>query len=143
MPLDSCTKKAKENKKPSQSLIKRRKAHRREMPKPIRHDYHQIRENHKLKKSTVLISILLLLPALLLFRTHATPSPGSEAGRRRLLWTVTLQKSYITYDVLKRDKVPCDRPGSPYYSCHENGDSKANPYVRGCSIITGCREGSP
>ncbi|KAG0455270.1 hypothetical protein HPP92_024562 [Vanilla planifolia] len=102
--------------------------------------------------------LLLLLLGLSLFPPHASPS--SEAGCRRtgdcgrespemesnsaarLLWE-TLSKKYITYDALRRDAVPCDHPGLPYYSCRGGGESSANPYVRGCSMITGCRGGYP
>ncbi|PKA61032.1 Protein RALF-like 1 [Apostasia shenzhenica] len=53
---------------------------------------------------------------------------------RRILWG-TLPTKYVSYDALRRDSVPCDRLGAPYYSCHEGGALKANPYARGCSRI--------
>ncbi|PIA35932.1 hypothetical protein AQUCO_03400076v1 [Aquilegia coerulea] len=53
---------------------------------------------------------------------------------RRVLYE---QKKYISYETLKRDVVPCDRPGAPYYDCHHMG--QANPYSRGCEVITRCR----
>ncbi|KAG6504114.1 rapid alkalinization factor-like [Zingiber officinale] len=43
---------------------------------------------------------------------------------------------YISYDALKRDRVPCDRRGQSYYNC--NRQRQANPYRRGCTIITRC-----
>ncbi|KAJ7979174.1 Rapid alkalinization factor [Quillaja saponaria] len=55
----------------------------------------------------------------------------SETNRRVL----TMQKKYISYHTLRRDMVPCDRPGASYYNCHAG---QANPYSRGCDIITRC-----
>ncbi|PON95480.1 Rapid alkalinization factor [Trema orientale] len=56
----------------------------------------------------------------------------SEINRRVL----AMQKRYISYETLKRDMVPCARAGAPYYNCHVG---PANPYSRGCEVITGCR----
>ncbi|XP_020227287.1 protein RALF-like 24 [Cajanus cajan] len=58
----------------------------------------------------------------------------SESNRRVL----AMQKKYISYDTLKRDMVPCDRPGASYYNCHA---MRANPYSRGCEVITACARG--
>lgn len=57
----------------------------------------------------------------------------SEINKRMLM----MAKKYISYETLKKDAVPCDRPGAPYYNCH--GMNKANPYNRGCEMISGCR----
>ncbi|CAL5394990.1 unnamed protein product [Camellia sinensis] len=54
----------------------------------------------------------------------------SESNRRVLL----IQKRYISYETLKRDSVPCTKPGASYYNCK----GEANPYHRGCEVITGC-----
>ncbi|AES71939.1 protein RALF-like 22 [Medicago truncatula] len=59
----------------------------------------------------------------------------SESNRRVL----AMQKKYISYDTLKRDMVPCDRPGASYYNCHRR---QANPYSRGCEVITACVRGA-
>ncbi|KAL3835016.1 hypothetical protein ACJIZ3_009752 [Penstemon smallii] len=59
----------------------------------------------------------------------------SEGNRRVLL----MQKRYISYDTLRRDMVPCDKPGASYYNC--KGQSVANSYNRGCEVITRCRGG--
>ncbi|XP_058759482.1 protein RALF-like 24 [Vicia villosa] len=59
----------------------------------------------------------------------------SETNRRVL----AMQKKYISYDTLKRDKVPCERAGASYYNCHPR---QANPYSRGCEVITACARGS-
>ncbi|KAI3459704.1 hypothetical protein Pfo_016367 [Paulownia fortunei] len=59
----------------------------------------------------------------------------SESNRRALL----MQKRYISYDTLKRDLVPCDRPGASYYNC--KGPGVANSYSRGCEMITRCARG--
>ncbi|KDP39326.1 hypothetical protein JCGZ_01083 [Jatropha curcas] len=56
----------------------------------------------------------------------------SEISRRVLL----MQKKYISYETLKRDMVPCAKPGASYYDCHAG---EANPYSRGCEVITRCR----
>ncbi|KAI3470036.1 hypothetical protein Pfo_026699 [Paulownia fortunei] len=59
----------------------------------------------------------------------------SESNRRVLL----MQKRYISYETLKRDLVPCDRPGASYYNCKSPG--VANSYNRGCEVITRCARG--
>lgn len=56
----------------------------------------------------------------------------SESTRRILL----MGKKYISYETLKRDIVPCNRPGASYYKCDA---AQANPYTRGCEVIAGCR----
>lgn len=45
-------------------------------------------------------------------------------------------KRYISYETLRRDVVPCGTPGASYYNCRKN--EVANPYNRGCEIITLC-----
>lgn len=60
------------------------------------------------------------------------PEMDSEISRRVL----AMQKKYISYETLKRDLVPCARPGASYYNCHAVA---ANPYNRGCDVITRCR----
>lgn len=62
------------------------------------------------------------------------PEMDSETNRRVL----AMQKKYISYDTLKRDMVPCDRAGASYYNCHA---IRANPYNRGCEVITACARG--
>ncbi|KAJ4723233.1 Rapid alkalinization factor [Melia azedarach] len=59
------------------------------------------------------------------------PEMESETSRRVLV----MQKKYISYDTLRRDMVPCDKPGASYYECHSG---QANTYGRGCEIITRC-----
>ncbi|KAK2973615.1 hypothetical protein RJ640_027525 [Escallonia rubra] len=56
----------------------------------------------------------------------------SESNRRALLMT----RKYISYETLKRDIVPCGTPGASYYNCKPSG--QANPYNRGCEVITRC-----
>ncbi|CAK7328399.1 unnamed protein product [Dovyalis caffra] len=53
----------------------------------------------------------------------------SEISRRVLL----MRKKYISYETLKRDMVPCDKPGASYYNCNAR---QAHPYTRGCEVIT-------
>ncbi|TKY47819.1 RALF 24 [Spatholobus suberectus] len=62
------------------------------------------------------------------------PEMDSETNRRVLV----MQKKYISYDTLKRDMVPCDNAGASYYNCHAR---RANPYNRGCEVITACARG--
>nr|XP_043611184.1 protein RALF-like 24 [Erigeron canadensis] len=57
----------------------------------------------------------------------------SESSRRVLM----MERKYISYETLKRDLVPCGTPGASYYNCKGKG-SVANPYNRGCEIITRC-----
>ncbi|XP_054822267.1 protein RALF-like 33 [Prosopis cineraria] len=64
-------------------------------------------------------------------RETETTTMDSESNRRIL----AMQKKFISYDTLRRDMVPCDRPGASYYNCHAK---PANPYQRGCEIITTC-----
>jgi hypothetical protein len=45
---------------------------------------------------------------------------------------------YLSYSVLMPDTVPCSVPGMSYYNCQPGAD--ANPYTRGCSAITQCRD---
>ncbi|KVH90923.1 protein RALF-like 24 [Cynara cardunculus var. scolymus] len=59
----------------------------------------------------------------------------SESSRRRVL---LMRKRYISYETLRRDVVPCGTPGASYYNCRANGNGIANPYNRGCQIITRC-----
>lgn len=56
----------------------------------------------------------------------------AAAVRRGLQW----RKRYLSYDVLKKDRVPCNRRGHSYYNCQRS--RQANPYRRGCSFITKC-----
>ncbi|KAJ9690483.1 hypothetical protein PVL29_012902 [Vitis rotundifolia] len=56
----------------------------------------------------------------------------SETNRRSL----AQGRRYISYGALKRNQVPCNRRGRSYYNCRRGG--RANPYRRGCSVITKC-----
>ncbi|XVE92747.1 hypothetical protein REPUB_Repub01dG0126300 [Reevesia pubescens] len=56
----------------------------------------------------------------------------SDISRR----TLAGQKRYISYGALKQNRVPCNRRGNSYYNCGASG--RANPYKRGCSVITHC-----
>ncbi|KAL6009313.1 hypothetical protein ACLOJK_022542 [Asimina triloba] len=60
----------------------------------------------------------------------------SEINRRIL----AVQKRYISYGSLRKDAVPCSRPGASYYNCRQ---MEGHPYARGCSVITACRENVP
>ncbi|KAJ8633369.1 hypothetical protein MRB53_026705 [Persea americana] len=53
---------------------------------------------------------------------------------RRVLWA--RGQRFISYDALKNDRIPCSRRGHSYYNCRRN--IRANPYRRGCSVITRC-----
>ncbi|XP_059446798.1 protein RALF-like 24 [Corylus avellana] len=58
----------------------------------------------------------------------------SESNRRVL----AMQRKYISYATLRRDMTPCAKPGAPYYNCNAG---VANPYNRGCEVITRCARG--
>ncbi|KAM0070856.1 putative rapid ALkalinization Factor [Helianthus debilis subsp. tardiflorus] len=55
----------------------------------------------------------------------------SESARR-----VLAGRGYISYGALQKNIVPCNQRGHSYYSC--NSRRQANPYRRGCNIITRC-----
>ncbi|XP_027347887.1 protein RALF-like 19 [Abrus precatorius] len=57
----------------------------------------------------------------------------SESNRRTL---AARRQRYISYAALRANQVPCGRRGRSYYSCQQRG--RANPYRRGCSVITHC-----
>ncbi|KAK3040474.1 hypothetical protein RJ639_028759 [Escallonia herrerae] len=57
----------------------------------------------------------------------------SGTGRRALVE----DGGFISYGALERDNVPCSRPGNSYYNCAAVS-GQANPYQRGCSVITQC-----
>ncbi|KAG1346574.1 protein RALF-like 22 [Cocos nucifera] len=57
----------------------------------------------------------------------------AEVGRREL---VAYRGRFISYGALSRNRVPCGRRGNSYYNCQQH--QRANPYRRGCSIITQC-----
>ncbi|CAN8316008.1 unnamed protein product [Cochlearia groenlandica] len=57
----------------------------------------------------------------------------SETNRRQL----AARRNYISYGALKKNNVPCNKRGRSYYDCNKR--KKANPYKRGCSVITHCR----
>ncbi|KAL2941023.1 Protein RALF-like 33 [Bienertia sinuspersici] len=56
----------------------------------------------------------------------------SETNRRDLRWRF----SFISYGVLNRNRVPCSRRGASYYNCRPR--ARANPYRRGCNVISRC-----
>lgn len=98
-------------------------------------------------------SVTLLLLSLLLIQTHFPITDAiaeidamlarnsligedeelmpSEISRRVLI----AQKRYIGYETLRRDMVPCQKPGASYYDCRSG---QANSYGRGCETITRC-----
>ncbi|KAI3434099.1 uncharacterized protein J3R85_006896, partial [Psidium guajava] len=43
----------------------------------------------------------------------------------------------ISYGAMNGNTVPCSRRGQSYYNCRKM--KKANPYKRGCSVITRCK----
>ncbi|XP_010532737.1 PREDICTED: protein RALF-like 24 [Tarenaya hassleriana] len=55
----------------------------------------------------------------------------SEISRR----VMAMQRRYISYGTLRRDMVPCQKPGASYYECRSG---QANSYSKGCEIITRC-----
>ncbi|GAB4855585.1 hypothetical protein Ancab_024208 [Ancistrocladus abbreviatus] len=57
----------------------------------------------------------------------------SEANRRFLATS-----KYISYAALNKNSVPCSQRGASYYNCKPG--AQANPYSRGCSKISRCRQ---
>ncbi|PWA97250.1 Rapid ALkalinization Factor [Artemisia annua] len=55
----------------------------------------------------------------------------SESARR-----VLAGRGYISYDAMQKNNVPCNQRGKSYYDCNSRG--QANPYSRGCNVITRC-----
>lgn len=47
------------------------------------------------------------------------------------------KRKYISYSALRMNAVPCNQPGQSYYNCGIG--EVANPYNRGCSVLTRCR----
>ncbi|KAL7586027.1 hypothetical protein Lser_V15G45348 [Lactuca serriola] len=45
-------------------------------------------------------------------------------------------RGYISYGAMQKNNVPCSQRGQSYYDCNSKG--QANPYSRGCNIITRC-----
>ncbi|KAK1431004.1 hypothetical protein QVD17_14193 [Tagetes erecta] len=55
----------------------------------------------------------------------------SETARR-----VLAGKRYISYNAMAKNNIPCNQRGQSYYDCNRKG--QANPYTRGCNVITRC-----
>ncbi|KAI3755774.1 hypothetical protein L1987_55580 [Smallanthus sonchifolius] len=55
----------------------------------------------------------------------------SESARR-----VLAGRGYISYEAMQKNNVPCNQRGQSYYNCNSRG--QANPYSRGCNVITRC-----
>ncbi|WOL18872.1 hypothetical protein Cni_G27669 [Canna indica] len=58
---------------------------------------------------------------------------GTELSHRILAG----RRHYISYNALRRNRVPCSHRGASYYNCRPG--AHANPYSRRCSAITRCR----
>nr|DAD24142.1 TPA_asm: hypothetical protein HUJ06_025605 [Nelumbo nucifera] len=82
-------------------------------------------------------SLNMLCLALLYLETHLFFCSGFDTSGSNSLRVGEIEAmKYISYESLKQDIVPCSRPGSSYYNCPPMG--RANPYNRGCEVITGC-----
>nr|XP_043620109.1 rapid alkalinization factor-like [Erigeron canadensis] len=55
----------------------------------------------------------------------------SESARR-----ILAGRGYISYGAMHKNNVPCNQRGQSYYDCNSRGE--ANPYNRGCNVITRC-----
>ncbi|CAI9295103.1 hypothetical protein Lser_V15G35192 [Lactuca serriola] len=55
----------------------------------------------------------------------------SESARR-----ILAGRGYISYNAMQKNNVPCNQRGQSYYDCNSRG--QANPYSRGCNVITRC-----
>lgn len=47
------------------------------------------------------------------------------------------KSTFISYDALKKNRVPCSKKGASASNCKPGG--QANPYQRGCSDISRCK----
>ncbi|KQK14706.1 rapid alkalinization factor 23 [Brachypodium distachyon] len=91
--------------------------------------------------------LVLVLAVGLFAAAHASAAGGDFGERRRWLQednssstagAASLLMGYISYSALFADSVPCSRQGASYYNCQPGAE--ANPYQRGCSAITQCRD---
>ncbi|KAH8621973.1 hypothetical protein IG631_23368 [Alternaria alternata] len=46
--------------------------------------------------------------------------------------------TFISYDALQKNGVPCSRRGPTINNCYRSGTVPGNEYTRGCSTITLC-----
>ncbi|XP_047320798.1 protein RALF-like 19 [Impatiens glandulifera] len=60
----------------------------------------------------------------------------SDGGGGSRMLAAQKPARYISYAALKKNNVPCKKRGQSYYNCNQR--TKANPYTRGCSVITHC-----
>ncbi|CAO2199448.1 unnamed protein product [Urochloa humidicola] len=63
--------------------------------------------------------------------------PTGDPALRRTLAQRQPRNRYISYAALRADQVPCNQRGRSYYS-NCGAQKAANPYRRGCSVITRC-----
>ncbi|CAO2174996.1 unnamed protein product [Urochloa humidicola] len=63
--------------------------------------------------------------------------PAGDPAIRRTLAQRQPRNRYISYAALRADQVPCNQRGRSYYS-NCGAQKAANPYRRGCSVITRC-----
>ncbi|KAJ1262089.1 hypothetical protein BS78_09G080600 [Paspalum vaginatum] len=68
---------------------------------------------------------------------EAEEEVGGDALMRRALAQRQPTNRYISYAALRADQVPCNQRGRSYYS-NCASQKPANPYRRGCSVITKC-----
>ncbi|KAM3371833.1 hypothetical protein ACQJBY_018959 [Aegilops geniculata] len=89
--------------------------------------------------------LLLLLAVAAVAAAPAVRASAEDGTRRRLLQDVGSNSTdtngtagYISYGALYASTVPCPYTGASYYNCRPGAE--ANPYERGCSAITQCRD---
>ncbi|OAY84374.1 protein RALF-like 22 [Ananas comosus] len=62
---------------------------------------------------------------------------GANVSRRGLAGAYPAGRTrFISYGALTKNRVPCSQRGHSYYNCRPR--RRANPYHRGCSVITHC-----
>nr|CAD1843210.1 unnamed protein product [Ananas comosus var. bracteatus] len=62
---------------------------------------------------------------------------GANVSRRGLAGAYPAGRTrFISYGALTKNRVPCSQRGHSYYNCRRR--RRANPYRRGCSVITHC-----
>jgi hypothetical protein len=106
------------------------------------------------QRALPLLLLLAVVVVAVAVAVAAAPAHGEiiELGSRRGLQDLgavgpaegpaaaisSLATGFISYRALSADNVPCSVMGASYYNCRPGAE--ANPYQRGCSAITMCRD---
>ena len=87
----------------------------------------------------VMVMVVVVSLIVVLGMVNLEPAVGEFNGmgmmmaKRRVL--ADENTTYISYDALTADSVPCDTSGASYYDCTAEA---ANVYTTSCTVITTC-----